>query len=62
MEKLEKITGKNVLGDDSVGLNDNLEEMKVIAFKNYDTASDQDKDSARSNYECKMSTCHCATW
>jgi hypothetical protein len=53
MEKLEEISTQAVLSDD-------LKDMKAYAFKGTeDTVYEEGMDG---EYNCAMSTCHCATW
>ena len=52
MENLEEISTQAVLSND-------LKDMKVYAFKG---TEDTVYEGADDEYDCAMSTCHCATW
>lgn len=53
MEKLEEISARAVLSND-------LTDMKAYAFKDTEDAVCEGKTD--NEYDCSMSTCHCASW
>ena len=56
MEKLEKVAMETKLPND-------LSKIKAIAFKKYSGAGvEYGQPMEQNNYECLMSTCHCATY